>query len=31
VGRPPAAAVATGSKYIHNNEQDNLIGDALRI
>ncbi len=31
VGRPPAAAVATGSKYIHNNEQDNLISDALRI
>lgn len=30
-GRSTAAAVATGSKYIHNNEQRSLINDALTI
>lgn len=31
VGRPAAAAVATGNKKIHNNEQETLLNDALRI
>jgi 2-oxoglutarate dehydrogenase complex dehydrogenase (E1) component-like enzyme len=30
-GRPPAAAVATGSKKIHNNEQEAFIKDAFNL
>ncbi|XP_028405174.1 2-oxoglutarate dehydrogenase-like, mitochondrial [Dendronephthya gigantea] len=30
-GRSPTAAVATGNKYLHNSEQNNVIKDALEL